>query len=54
VLFFSLALSFRPVLEAFDRDYANGGLYSLLNILRSQTGPSSSIQVRHTAIKTTP
>ena len=43
VLFFSLALTFRPVLEAFD-DEDGQGLYCLLNILR--TSPTGATQQR--------
>ena len=49
VLFFGLALSFRPVLTAFDAEDGDGaknggGLYCLLNLLRTatMTGPSAS------------
>lgn len=40
VLFFSLALAFRPVLSSFDRTH--DGLYCLLNLLRSAPGPSAA------------
>lgn len=48
VLFFSLALCFRPVLEVFD-DSRGQGLYCLLNILLAQPGganTTSSVQQR--------
>jgi hypothetical protein len=41
VLFFGLALAFRPVLLAFDR--SDEGLYCLLNLLRASPSPNGTI-----------
>lgn len=65
VLFFGMALAFRPVLQAFDattdnHGYSSGssscssGLYSLLNLLRSGSSSSSTLGNNHPSLPNPP
>ena len=66
VLFFGMALAFRPVLQAFDAtadehgssssssNSSSSGLYSLLNLLRSGSSSSSSLGNNHPSLPPPP